>query len=123
MANRLPLYYIPTLETERLLLRPLTRDDAADIFAYAADPEVARTTTWLPHTTLDDAHEFIAWALHRYDMGTAEPFGIVLRESGRVIGTCGLSPTWAHQRGEIGYALARAYWGQGLTTEAVRAVI
>ena len=69
---------------------------------------------------MDDAHEFIAWALHRYDMGTAEPFGIVLRETGRVIGTCGLSPTWAHQRGEIGYALARAHWAQGLTTEAVR---
>jgi len=123
MPRRGPLYDIPTLETERLVLRPLTEDDAEDIYAYAADPEVARTTTWSPHTSRDDACEFIAWALHRYDMGLPEPFGMVLRATGQVIGTCGLTPTWAHQRGEIGYALARRYWGQGLTTEAVRAVL
>lgn len=117
------LYTIPTLETERLVLRPLTRGDAADVFAYASDPEVARTTTWHPHRSIDDAREFIAWALHRYDLGHPEPFGIVLRATGRVIGTCGLTPTWAHRRGEIGYALARRYWGQGIMTEAVRAVI
>lgn len=123
MPKRPGLYDIPALETERLLLRPLTPADAADIFAYASDPEVARTTTWHPHTSIDASREFIAWAQHRYDMGAPEPFGMVLKATNTVIGACGLTPTWAHQRGELGYALGRPYWGQGLTTEAVRAVV
>lgn len=123
MTSRATLYSIPTLETPRLLLRPLTAADAPDIYAYARDPEVARTTTWQPHQSLEEAHTFIAWAHHRYDLGSPEPFGIVLRDTGRVIGTCGLSPIWAHNRAELGYALARPYWGRGFTTEAVQAVL
>ncbi len=123
MTTRHDLYDIPTLTTERLLLRPLCLADAEDVYAYACDPEVSRTTTWPPHQSIDETREYIDWAFHRYALGTPEPFGIVLRETGRVIGACGLSPTWAHQRGEISYVLARPWWSRGLTTEAVRAVL
>ncbi len=48
----------PTLQTLRLLLRPFDRADAADVFAYASNPNVARFTTWNPHRTISDSHVF-----------------------------------------------------------------
>jgi ribosomal-protein-alanine N-acetyltransferase len=113
----------PELETARLVLRRLTPDDAADIFAYASDPDVAALTTWEAHRTLDDTHAFLERVAGWYADGFGGPWGVILKESGRVIGTCGMAIVPEHRRAELGYALARACWGQGLMTEAVVAVI
>jgi ribosomal-protein-alanine N-acetyltransferase len=56
---------LPTLETERLILRKLKPDDAADIFAYASDSEVARYTTWQPHASIENSREFINHVLEQ----------------------------------------------------------
>jgi [ribosomal protein S5]-alanine N-acetyltransferase len=115
---------LPTLDTERLLLRALTMADAADLFAYASDPAVARYTSWEPHHTLTRSRRFLESVRRAYQQGRVAPWGIVHRADGRLIGTCGFV-SWQpeHRRAEIGYALARPYWGQGYATEAVRAVI
>ena len=114
---------LPTLVTPRLILREVTLADAPDIFAYGSDPEVARTSVWEVHTTLEDAEAFIRFARNHYAAGEAGPWGLVERASGRMIGTCSLVLATHHFRGEIGYALARTYWGQGLATEAAGAVV
>lgn len=115
---------LPTLETDRLWLRKLTRADAADVFAYAADGEVATTTTWQPHRTLAQSRQFIERVLQRYEHGRPAAWAVVLKSAQRVIGTCGFTALDTdNNRGEIGYALGRAYWGQGLMTEAVTAVL
>ena len=111
------------LETDRVILRALTWDDLDDIYAYASDPEVAASTTWEAHKTRDDSREFLGRVMSWYDDGFGGPWGLQLRATGRVIGTCGLAITPQHGRAELGYALGRAHWGQGLMTEVVREVI
>ena len=49
----------PQLETERLILRKLTLQDADDIFAYGSDPEVSRFMTWETHKSIEEARSFI----------------------------------------------------------------
>jgi ribosomal-protein-alanine N-acetyltransferase len=115
---------LPTLETERLILRKLKSDDAADIFAYASDPKVARYTTWQPHTSLENSKGLIDYVLGQYDRGEVAPWAMVHKRDDRMVGTVGFID-WhvRHARAETGYALARPYWNRGLTTEAMRAVV
>jgi ribosomal-protein-alanine N-acetyltransferase len=115
---------MPVLETARLRLRRLTYDDAEDMFAYASDPEVTRYLMWLPSRSIEESLEFIMTAVERYRNRQPAPWGMELKTEGRIIGTCDYIHWWpAHERAEIGYALSRQYWGQGLMTEAVREII
>ncbi|MCD6361942.1 MAG: GNAT family N-acetyltransferase [Armatimonadetes bacterium] len=113
-----------TLETERLVLRALTLDDAEDIFAYASDPEVVRYLPWEHHRSLEDSREFITRTLEAHEAGARAEWGMVLKESGRVVGTCGFC-AWAggSGRAELGYCLGREHWGRGLVTEAARRIV
>ncbi|GAB6876810.1 GNAT family N-acetyltransferase [Thermaerobacter litoralis] len=115
---------LPVLETPRLILRPLTLDDVDDVYAYASDPEVARYTTWEAHRSLEDSRTFVEAVVRAYRDDRNAPWAMVLRETGRVIGTVDFV-AWApqHARAELGYAMGRAYWGRGLMTEAVRTLI
>jgi [ribosomal protein S5]-alanine N-acetyltransferase len=115
---------LPPLETPRLLLRKVRLSDAADIFAFASDPAVARYTTWPPHPTVVATEAFVRELLQRYAQGLVAPWGIVHRDDGRMIGSCGFAYVMAwHGRAEIAYALSPAYWGRGLMPEALRAVL
>ena len=115
---------LPELETPRLILRKLKAEDAEDMFEYASDPEVARDVTWPPHKHIDDPVAFLNSVLQKYSKKEVEGWGVALKESGKLIGTCGF--VWwkpEHAKAEIGYALSRKYWGRGLMTEAVTAVM
>jgi RimJ/RimL family protein N-acetyltransferase len=114
----------PTLETPRLLLRPLVPADAAAVQTLAGDREVAYSTLNIPHPYPDGAAEaWIGTLPVAYDCGEAVVFGLALREDGALVGTCGLKLELSHARAEIGYWIGRHYWGRGLATEAARAVI
>ena len=111
----------PTLQTERLVLRPLRPGDEGAVFAYASDPEVARWTLWEPHESLEASRTFIAdYAYANYRQEVPDPYGIVWRDRpDRLIGTVGCH--WAsapHLTMELGFALGKEYWGRGLITEA-----
>lgn len=114
---------IPEIETARLVLRKLTLADVEDVFAYASDPDVAEMTTWSPHESLDDSLAFLTGVQRWYDDGDGGPWGIVVKETGQVVGTVGLSVISWHARAEIGYAIGKAWWGRGITTEAARAAL
>ncbi len=116
---------LPELETRRLLLRRMTVGDARDVFEYASDPEVARYVMWDAHRSIGDSRSFLNRMIEGYGSGELFSWGMVHKESGRLIGTCGYDRSWVpeHGRAELGYALSSEYWGQGLMTEAVRAVI
>jgi len=68
---------LPTLETERLLLRKITPTDEADVFAYASDPEVPKYMPWEPHQSLEDTRVYLASVFERYRQHTPGPWGIV----------------------------------------------
>lgn len=115
---------LPTIRTPRLILRKLSLEDSADLFAYARDSTMTRYTTWAAHQNVDDARAFLTEVLNKYDHGQPADFGIVLQSTGRLIGTCGIvNFNDAHERGELGYALGAEYWGRGYMTEAADAVV
>ncbi len=115
---------VPEIRTERLVLRALRFSDAAAIFAYAQDAEVAQHTLWDPHQTIRDSHAFLEFASDQFRAGRMLVWGITLKPVDRVIGTVGLANIASqHQRAELGFALARDCWNQGITTEAAKAVV
>ena len=115
---------LPTLETERLILRKMTLEDAEAIFAYASDPEVSRYTLWETHRSIEDSRAFLELEISKRESGGEPDWGIVYKGDHRLVGTCGII-SWEphHARAEIGYALSREYWGRGLMPEAARAMI
>ena len=120
-----PFEDLPELETERLLLRKMRLDDARAMFAYASDPEVTRYVLFETHRSIEDSRAFLRYAEEGYERGDFGGWGVVLKDSGAFVGTCGVDYGYApeHARAELGYVLSREHWGKGLIPEAVRAVI
>jgi [ribosomal protein S5]-alanine N-acetyltransferase len=115
---------LPTLVTDRLVLRKMTPNDAEAVFAYASDPEVTRYVIWETHRSIEDSRAFLDLVTSKYESGGEPEWGIVYKGDHRLVGTCGIV-SWEpyHVRAELGYALSRAYWGRGLVVEAVGAMI
>ncbi|WP_054957494.1 GNAT family N-acetyltransferase [Paenibacillus dakarensis] len=110
---------LPVLETERLILRKITMDDAEDMFLYASDDEVSRFVPWETHRTIENTLGYISFVVERYENKTIAPWGIEYKENGRMIGTVDFV-FWKpeHQVAELGYVLGKDYWGKGIITEA-----
>lgn len=109
------------LETERILLRPFRDADAQDVFAYARDPLVGPAAGWRPHGSVEESLEII-----RTVFSQPHVFAVVLRETGRVIGSAGYVGRKHGEGGrcdELGYAIGSAYWGRGLMAEAVEELL
>lgn len=115
---------LPTLTTPRLTLRKLAMSDLNDFFEHGSDPDVARFTLWEAHRNLEHARTHLAEYVRNYTHGRTPTWGIVLNEQNKLIGTCGFHHIAPYEQdAEIGYTLTKAYWGRGLATEAVRAVL
>lgn len=109
------------LETDRLSLRLLEPADEDALFAVFGDPVVMR---WFPRVrSRAEVREGIERNRQRYVADGTGLFGLILKDSGELIGDCG--PVRQEVEGgmevEIGYHLARAHWNRGLATEAARA--
>lgn len=112
------------LTSERLCLRLLDTGDAADLLAIFGDPEVVRYWSQPPWTGEREALAMIERDRLAFAEGTALRLGIVLRSCNRVVGTLALfNLSRSNRRAEIGYALARAQWGQGLMHEALTLLV
>ena len=111
---------------ERVFLRPLCVDDAAAMFDYARDPLVTRFLPWEPAPDVDSVRPFLEDQVGKRRRGVALGLAVVLKDTDEMIGSTDLMdlsfPTvlkWhGPKRAELGYLLARAFWGQGLMTEA-----
>ena len=112
------------LETKRLLLRRWEESDAEDLFSYARDPEVRPMAGWPPHRSVEESREII-----RNVLNGPETYAICLRGDGRAIGTIELKLaghtdlTDREDECEMGYCLARPFWGRGIMPEAVCAML
>ena len=115
----------PQLETQRLLLRQVRPTDAQAIFDYFADPAVTRYYNLDTFISLSQAERMVDSFRRSYREKQAIRWGIVRKRAPeRLLGTCGYHH-WARHffKAEIGYELARPFWGQGIMTEALTAMI
>ncbi len=111
------------IETDRLILRPLRRQDAEAVFAYASDPEVTTYVTWNTHKTIDDSLTFIEMAIADQQKTPLYPLGIFLKEDPeRVIGTVGIKASNKYEA-DLSYIIARKHWRKGLVFEAASALV
>lgn len=120
----------PMLETERLLLRQVTLDDAEEYHRHFCEDEVddqlAEYTSWEPVRSLEEArNEIQEYSLKLFDEGRGYRWAMIDKSRGKLVGTCGFY-NWDKERGrraEIGYDLDRACWGKGMMKEALEAII
>jgi putative acetyltransferase len=109
------------IQTQRFLLRPWQKKDAESLYAYAKDPDVGPHAGWKPHADVAESLKIIKTLFLPNDV-----WAITIKETGRIIGSVGLEPDRRRpgiKSKEIGYALAKEFWGKGVMTEAAKAVI
>lgn len=114
---------IPTLETERLTLRPFREADAPALFELSQDPEVMRYVGDRRVPTLQESWRAIAGWLGHWAMRGYGQWAIEERSSGRLTGRAGIINPVDWPGPEVGYLLGRAWWGRGYATEAARAAM
>ncbi len=115
---------LPTITTERLVLRPFTLKDAAAVQRLAGDWAVADTTLSIPHPYPDGAAErWIAGHAERFASREIMALAVALREGGALTGCVSLRLHDEHGRAELGYWMGVAYWNRGYCSEAARALV
>ena len=115
---------VPTLETERLILRKLMVSDADDMYEYSCDPNTTAFLTWSLHPDRYYTIDYIKFVLRQYKTGDFRDWAVIHKASGKMIGTCGFtSIDLNNKKGEIGYVYNSKFWGQGIATEALECVM
>lgn len=114
---------IPTLETERLLLRAFALEDASRLKELAGAREVASTTLTIPHPYENGVAEaWIESQAEAWEKGKRLSLAVTAGQEG-LVGAMGLHVVLEHRRAELGYWIGVPYWGRGYATEAARAVM
>jgi ribosomal-protein-alanine N-acetyltransferase len=113
----------PVLKTKRLILRELRHSDAGDVLIFRGDPIVQKYDDPIIHSQAD-AMAFIDELQTEYHTQEGISWAVTRKEEDVVIGAFGLHH-WNqyHRRAEAGYGLAHAYWGQGIGSEALQAIV
>ena len=101
---------ITILETTRLLLRPLVMDDFDAVHSWASNSANTRYMTWGPNSA-EQTRGFLE------STKPGKDYAVVLKESGSVIGSCGIYPDGMKDTGELGWILHMNYWKNGYGTE------
>jgi ribosomal-protein-alanine N-acetyltransferase len=121
----MPDTQIPTIETERLLLRGSTSGDVDTWAALLEDADVRRYVPKFPQSIRERAGLHIQWcdAAWEEEPQTEVGWMIALKQTGELIGRCGCGTLEGSNEAEVIYTLGKPYWGRGYATEATRAVI
>lgn len=111
----------PVLETERLILRPITIDDAEAVYQWASDERVTKYMSYPTHT---DISRTKAWIKSTFTDETEWNWAFVLKSENRVIGTGSIGKSnYLEGYWGFGYNLHFDYWHNGYCTEATKAII
>jgi len=100
------------LETDRLILRPLSQADFEAVHSWAGNPANTRYLSWGPNSE-EQTREYLDLAATK----AGKDFAVVLKESGRVIGSCGVFPDDDNDTGTLGWVLHMDHWKRGYGTE------
>lgn len=111
----------PTLETQRLILRKFTAGDISDMLALYGDVEVNRFLPWFPMKTKNEISQYLEKTiLPCYKADIAYNYAVAMKTDGRIIGYVHINDIGGSN--DLGYALCREFWHQGITSEACLAV-
>ena len=105
------------LETERLILRKWTEEDAESLFEYAKDSEIGPAAGWPPHKSVEESRAVI-----KNVFDGAECYAICEKEKNIAIGAVELK-TKRDDECELGYWLGQPFWGRGYMPEASRELL
>ena len=114
---------IPALQTERLVLHPLTGSDADALHRISNDPMVRRYLWDDEPVSRARIEEVVAQSARMFSEEDLGLFGVRLRGSQRLVGFCGFVRLEGMEEPELGYELLPELWGSGLATEAARACV
>jgi len=103
-----------TLETERLLLRGFSQDDLRDVIDWEDERHGTAAET--------GAQEFLDFCFRQYEKPAIGPWGMFIKEKGRLIGNCGYIAL-QNFCGEVNYFVAPQYRGRGFAPEALGALL
>lgn len=106
------------LETESLILRPLTMNDMEAIFKWTSDPRVSKFMLYSNYRSIDDAD---AWLENIYTTGKELDYGFVIKETGELIGSGGINYNEEYGDWNIGYNIRYDMWSKGIVYENHRA--
>lgn len=109
------------LETDRIKLRNWKISDAENLYKYASDELVGPLTGWSPHKNVEESKNIIQNFFNK------NTFAIVLKETNEIVGSIGLCQPRiekyvALDEMEVGYWIARPYWGQRIAPEAMELI-
>lgn len=114
----------PIIETDRLLLREITSEDAGDVFRCFSNDHVTQHYGLASFTTVAQAQKLVASFSKNLQEKRGIRWGIERKEAKGLIGTIGFN-AWSplHKRAEIGYELHPDYWRKGYAKEAITEVL
>ena len=110
-------------ETPRLRCRRWTADDVDAVYALYSDPQAVRWVGDGPRSTPEACRTWMDVTARNYAQRGYGMFALEARDSGRLVGFCGLVHPGGQPEPEIKYAFLPAVWGQGLAGEAVPALL
>lgn len=116
--------HMPTLESERLVMRKISPQDAMDMYEYASDASLTKYLLWDPHPSLTYTTDYLDYLQERYAIGDFYDWALILKENGKMIGTCGFTNfDLPNNCAEIGYVINPAYRGLAYAPEAAARVV
>ncbi|MBI1257116.1 MAG: GNAT family N-acetyltransferase [Chloroflexi bacterium] len=125
MTPKFDFSTFPVLHTRRLIMREIVAADVQDMFRIRGDIRVTRLNSGRPMEHIDEARDLIEKGRQAFADHRRIDWGITLKEPQTgLIGRCGFNYILRQdRRASIGYDLGYAYWGKGIMTEAVRAMV
>lgn len=114
------IFKIPVIETERLILRPLSVEDAENVFKWTGDERVARYMIYPRHENIEVTK---AWLASLSALENEFTWGFVHRSDGMLIGSGGIRHRIDENVWSFGYNLRSDCWGQGYATESAKRMI
>jgi len=113
------------IETERLILRRFTIDDADSMFNnWASDNDICKYMRWTRHENKEETMNKISSWVDSYNNKSFYQWAVTLKENDEPIGAIGLFVVNEFDLcGDVGYCVGKKYWGQGIATEALKALL
>lgn len=113
------------IETERLILRAFTINDVDAVFDnWANDDDICKYMRWTKHKSKEETKKIVSKWIDSYREKSHYRWAIVLKKSDEPMGAIGLFVVNENDLcGDVGYYVSKKYWGQGIMTEALKAVL